>query len=138
MTHRLIEELNLAPHPEGGHYREDYRSECTTSIFFLLLAGEHSRWHRLPKRELWQVLDGELRLYVLGKAGELRCNLLSVSDPVCTVLSGEWQAAEPVGEFAVCRCTVSPPFLPSDLEFGVAGQLAKQFPGHDDLIARLC
>lgn len=83
------------------------------------------------------MLDGELRLYVLGKTGELQSNLLSISDPVCTVLSDEWQAAEPVGEFAVCRCTVSPPFLPSDLEFGDVEQLAEQFPGHDDLIARL-
>jgi hypothetical protein len=67
----LIELLRLAPHPEGGHYREIFRSSrrveserlgersAVTTIYFLLAGGEHSRWHRIGADEIWHFYEGE-------------------------------------------------------------------------------
>src|SRR3569833_3305445 len=76
---RLIELLDLKPHPEGGHFRETFRDAggtdraYSTAIYFLLKAGEISRWHRVDAAEVWHFYQGaplELRVgkdaYVLG------------------------------------------------------------------------
>ena len=66
----LIQNLKLAPHPEGGHFREIFRSgetvtwrretySASTSILFLLKRGEKSRWHRIPQAEVWHFYSGE-------------------------------------------------------------------------------
>ena len=52
---QLIRDLELQPHPEGGHYAEVHRSTASTSIYFLLAAGEMSRWHRVKSEEIWPV-----------------------------------------------------------------------------------
>jgi predicted cupin superfamily sugar epimerase len=128
--------LRLAPHPEGGHYREIYRSpdrvqpadgrsprQALTNIFFLLQAGEVSRWHRVTSDEVWHFYEGEgLELLVapppmdrvarllLGPVGEGR-------RPAYTVPAHWWQAARPVGAHALAGCTVAPGFDFADFSF---------------------
>lgn len=125
----LIERLTLAPHPEGGYYREVYRSErsvatgdergersAVTTIYFLLTAGDVSRWHRVASDEVWHFYEGEgLELLVaspdfadlaqvaLGRVGE---NAAAVH----VVPAGHWQAARPAGDYALVGCTVGPGF----------------------------
>ena len=55
---QLIRALELRPHPEGGHYAEVHRSAASTSIYFLLAAGELSRWHRVRSEEIWHFYEG--------------------------------------------------------------------------------
>lgn len=125
----LIRELDLAPHPEGGHYREIFRSErqvqadggrgdrCgLTVINFLLAAGEHSDWHRVCSDEAWHLVEGgPLELLVIDAACErlTRHVLGSVGEntsPAAVVPAGCWQAARSLGPFALAGCTVGPGF----------------------------
>lgn len=118
--------LALTPHPEGGAYREVWRAPSpegrrgeSTAIYFLLNRGEQSRWHRVDADELWQHLEGgplELLLWREGDAVERR--FLGVVDasgtrPQAVVPRGVWQAARPLGDYALTGCTVAPAF-----EFG--------------------
>jgi uncharacterized protein len=58
--------LDLAPHPEGGHFRETFRDSrvvdgarsASTAIYFLLARGERSRWHRIDAAEVWHFYAG--------------------------------------------------------------------------------
>jgi predicted cupin superfamily sugar epimerase len=131
----LIRELELTPHPEGGHYREIFRSDRRvgadggrgersglTVIHFLLASGEHSDWHRVSSDEAWHLVEGgplellvidaaceHLTRYVLASAGEH-------SSPVAVVPAGCWQAARPLGAFALAGCTVGPGFEFDDFD----------------------
>lgn len=131
----LIAALQLQPHPEGGHYREIFRSPHTvdvagrpthsalTSIDFLLTRGEVSAWHRVASDEVWHLLEGgPLRLWVLRpEAEEVEAITLapvsSSSMPRHVVPAGAWQAAEPLAEFAYCAATVAPGFEFADFGF---------------------
>lgn len=132
----LIHSLGLAPHPEGGHYREVFRSgldvtpddargrrSALTTIDFLLGAGEFSAWHRVRSDEAWHLLEGGgLRLWLmppdlsgleaveLGDAPARRRRHVVPAD--------WWQAAEPTGEFAYVGATVGPGFDFADFTFG--------------------
>jgi predicted cupin superfamily sugar epimerase len=121
---RLIALLDLAPHPEGGHFRETFR-DCgppaagwggdgrghSTAIYFLLKAGEVSRWHRVDAAEIWHFYRGaplELRIgklrYVLGP------NIDEAQVPQIVVPASAWQAAESLGDYTLVGCTVAPGF----------------------------
>lgn len=125
----LIEHLGLEPHPEGGYYREIFRSTARvrpadergeraalTSIFFLLPAGAHSRWHRVRSDEVWHLVEGgPLELLVAdSRPRRVERTVLGAappgSGPVHTVPADAWQAARPLGAFALCGCTVGPGF----------------------------
>lgn len=132
----LIDLLHLAPHPEGGHYREIFRSPAVvtpddgrprrsalTSIDFLLRRGEFSAWHRVASDEAWHWLEGEpLRLWCIPPTLD---HLTAVdlapasatSAPRHVVPAGWWQAAEPLGEFAYIGATVGPGFDFADFSF---------------------
>ena len=140
----LISELQLSPHPEGGWYREVFRSAATvqpadrrgqrsalTSIDFLLEAGQFSAWHRVQSDEVWHLLEGEsLTLWVLPDIADLAQFQANASmRPQAVVLSasttrrhvvpaGWWQAAEPGADFAYVGATVAPGFEFSDFAFG--------------------
>jgi len=108
----LIAELGLQPHPEGGYYRELYRSTqqvqpaddrtaraALTAISFLLTAGQHSRWHCLRSDEVWLFIEGDpLELFIVD-AGLTRCqsHIIGPSDgtsaPQHIAPAGCWQAA---------------------------------------------
>ncbi|UNK50579.1 cupin domain-containing protein [Lysobacter sp. S4-A87] len=123
----LIAELQLAPHPEGGHFRRIHESAVTieldgrsrpalTAIHFLLARGEVSQWHRVDADESWHWQEGgalELRVFD-PVAGVLASTVLDRSGqgaPMHVVPAGHWQAALPLGEYALVACTVSPGFV---------------------------
>lgn len=131
----LVHELGLAPHPEGGFYRQIYRSESAvrpaddrsaraslTTIYFLLQAGQHSRWHRVRSDEVWHFYEGDpLELLVADPGvGEVRLVTLGPigrGEPVHVVPANWWQAARPVGRYALVGCTVAPGFVFEDFSF---------------------
>ncbi|WP_159999953.1 cupin domain-containing protein [Roseomonas sp. 18066] len=120
----VIAALGLAPHPEGGHYREIWRDAPAsgargsgTAIYFLLAAGESSHWHRVDAAEAWHWYAGApLALGIApGDAGpvtehRLGPNLASGEAPFAIVPPGHWQAARSLGAWTLVGCTVSPAF----------------------------
>jgi len=131
----LIDRLQLKPHPEGGFYRETWRSRLNvaiddrparsalTTIYFLLAAGGFSAWHRVRSDEVWHWYEGEpLELLLaapdLGSTQRLRLGpVADNSAPVVTVPATWWQAARPLGTHALCGCTVAPGFEFEDFTF---------------------
>ena len=125
----LITNLRLEPHPEGGYYRQTYRSASTvrpadersaraslTTIYFLLPAGEVSRWHTVSSDEVWHFYEGApLELLTADRefAHVTRQTLGPVgpgSEPVRVVAAHIWQAARSTGAFTLVGCTVAPGF----------------------------
>src|ERR1043166_9704569 len=115
----MFEELHLAPHPEGGFFRQIYKSPqrvlrgggdsraALTIIHFLLRAGEISRWHRVSSDEVWTHLQGDpLRLFRVDGSSVI----IDKNTPLHVVPAGEWQAAEPLGAYALVACFVAPGF----------------------------
>ena len=148
----LIRHLRLLPHPEGGYFRELFRSDqevlphdgrggrsALTTIYYLLAAGQQSRLHRVGSDEVWHFYEGEpLELLWVDRAEE-RCNrtLLAPvgveSAPVHVVPAGCWQAARPLGDYALVGCSVGPGFDFADFEMisrdsAEAARLAARFP----------
>jgi uncharacterized protein len=113
---QLIHDLDLQPHPEGGHYAEVHRSQASTSIYFLLASGEVSRWHRVRSEEIWHFYEGSpLELLQLTPDGAdlERVVLGPPADrdrPMHCVPPNYWQAARSRGAFTLVGCTVAPPF----------------------------
>ena len=109
----LIARHGLLPHPEGGHYRETWRDQpasergAGTAIYYLLRAGEESRWHRIDAVEIWHFYAGApLRLCIDDQPP-----LLLGSDvPQVIVPAHAWQAASSTGAYSFVGCTVSPAF----------------------------
>jgi len=112
----VIKALRLQPHPEGGWFRETFRDPSSTAIYYLLRAGEVSRWHRVDKAEIWHWYAGatlELSLSPDGKrrdAYRLGPDLGSGQIPQYAVPAGIWQSARTLGEWTLIGCTVAPPF----------------------------
>jgi hypothetical protein len=126
----LIAALDLQPHPEGGFYRQIFRSAvqvtpmdergpraALTTIYFLLPESSFSRWHQVASDEVWHLYEGgPLELLELSASGQsvLRHRLGPVGSgkdaPVCTIGAGIWQAARPLGQYAFVGCTVGPGF----------------------------
>lgn len=134
---QLIEQLQLQPHPEGGWYREVFRSEgqvmpqdgrparsALTSIYFLLEAAQHSRWHRVLSDEVWVHLEGApLELWTWDAAdsrlhGAMLGPVSAATIPQHVVAAGLWQAARPnAGDttgHTLVACMVGPGFDFSD------------------------
>lgn len=115
---RLRAALNLAPHPEGGHYRELWRDSpqdgargAATSILFLLEAGERSHWHRVDAVELWLWQGGAaLELGIGLEAIRLGPDLGAGEQLQAVVPAGAWQAARPLGAWSLAGCVVAPAF----------------------------
>jgi uncharacterized protein len=133
----LINLLRLTPHPEGGHYREFFRSplgvspddtrarRCAlTSIDFLLQGGEFSAWHRVDSDEAWHLLEGDpLMLWCVPPSLDRveQVTLARASEttlPRHVVPAGWWQAAGPLGDYAYASATVGPGFEFADFTFG--------------------
>ncbi|MBL8993313.1 MAG: cupin domain-containing protein [Spirochaetia bacterium] len=132
----LIQALKLEPHPEGGFYREVWRSQirvkpadartdrsALTTIYFLLVKGQVSRWHRVSSDEVWHFYEGEgLELFVADPGFEriekrLLGPLNATHSPVSTVSAEYWQAAKARGAYALVGCSVGPGFDFSDFSF---------------------
>ncbi|TCO12560.1 hypothetical protein EV652_12920 [Kribbella steppae] len=124
----LAELLDLSPHPEGGWYRETWRSEVdftpegydgerasATAIYFLLAPGEESRWHRVRSAEVWLWHSGGPLILEYGEEPvttvTLGPDVRAGERPQVVVPAGAWQAARPAGDQPVLvSCIVSPGF----------------------------
>jgi uncharacterized protein len=113
---RLIELLGLKPHPEGGHFRETFRDSNvgrahSTAIYFLLKAGEVSRWHRVDAAEVWHFYRAApLELCIGKQAYVLGADIDEGQAPQIVVPAGAWQAARSLGDYTLVGCTVAPGF----------------------------
>ena len=152
---RLIDALGLAAHPEGGWFREVFRSperigreglperfptarSLATSILYLLAAGERSCFHRLRADELWcHHAGGAMHLHLLER-GASRTLVVGGDTPQACVPHGTWFAAEPApaAAFSLVGCFVSPGFEYEDFEFAERERLLTEFPGERDRVMR--
>ncbi len=156
---QLIRYYQLLPHPEGGYFKETYRSGSTidtgsnafpggrsysTAIYFLLQRQDFSAFHRIKSDEIWHFYaGGTLLIHVIDLAGNLSTIRLGrntdAGDTFQAVVSaGCWFASEPAGaDYALVGCTVAPGFDFSDFELAEKEKLSADFPQHQDIIARL-
>ena len=150
----VIKLLGLAPHPEGGFFRETFRAPAnvaaphapvsraaSTAIYFLLRAGEFSAFHRVSSDEVWHhYLGATLELHTIDRAGmhqrvELGPQLQHGECPQWVVPAGTLQAARVIGEgFVLCGCTVAPGFDFADFELPARRDLVMRYPALADLI----
>lgn len=133
----IITLLDLAPHPEGGYFRETFRDTASddargssTAIYFLLRAGERSHWHRVDAVEMWHWHAGApLNLHIAeGVAGEGARRTLCLGPdlghgerPQGVVPAHAWQAAESLGDWTLVGCTVAPAFEFAGFELAPQG-----------------
>ncbi len=131
----IIAHFGLAPHPEGGWYRETWRAEAVgharpsgTAILFLLAAGQHSHWHRVDAVEIWHFHAGaplELRI-AADSDGPARAYHLGIDPgagqhPQVIVPAHHWQSARSLGAWTLVGCTVSPGFSFDGFELAPPG-----------------
>lgn len=127
----LADELDLAPHPEGGWFRQTWASPVTvtlddgrvrptaTLIYFLLPAGESSAWHRVSSDELWLAHAGAVTVELGGSGdgpGEGTRTVVDAVTPQVLVPGGTWQRTLPSSADALVSCLVSPGFDFDDFE----------------------
>lgn len=119
----VIARLKLVAHPEGGHYRETFRDPDgpagrghSSAIYYLLKAGERSRWHRIDAAEVWHFYAGAA-LKLEWRNGDDRVEELILGQaleqgqqPQAVVPAGCWQQARPLGAWTLVGCTVAPGF----------------------------
>jgi uncharacterized protein len=131
----IIAALGLAPHPEGGHFRETFRDApagdaergASTAIYYLLQAGERSHWHRVDAAEVWHFYAGApLKLEISGDgrtcvAHRLGPDLAAGERPQVVVPKRAWQAALSLGAWTLVGCTVAPAFASTGFELAPPG-----------------
>jgi len=157
-----IRALALQPHPEGGHFRETYRSaerlpaaalpsrfggkrSVSTAIYFLLRGGECSRLHRIRSDEVWHYYAGSpLTVHVIDVQGRYRALRLGRTPSAGQLLqvvvpAGAWFGAtvDRARGYALVGCTVAPGFDFADFELADRTTLLRQFPRHRRIIERL-
>ncbi len=160
---KLIDLLKLLPHPEGGYYRETYRSSdlipetalpefysgvrnASTAIYFMLPKHQFSAFHRLKSDEIWHFYAGtQLSLYSIDSAGELTLftlggDIAAGEVPQAVISRGDWFAAEVTGpgEYSLLGCTVAPGFNFDDFEMAGREEMLRRYPRHRDILERLC
>ena len=156
------EQLQLQPHPEGGCFKETYRSaenierqalperyggsrSYCTGIYFMLRAGEFSAFHRIQSDEMWHFYDGDpLTVSILHENGsleEIRLGRDHANGEVlqAVVPRGVWFGSRVAsgGDFALVGCTVAPGFDFADFEMAERTQLTNDYPQHKEIIAAL-
>ena len=148
----LINLLDLEPYPEGGYFREVFRSSnlvhlpdnqeersALTTIYYLLAAGEYDSWHRVAGDEVWHYYEGAtLELFWIEQEEEkcTRClvgGIGKLSRPVAVVPGGCWQMARTTGEYTLVGCTVGPGFEYEDYQLlrdnpEEASEVQRRFP----------
>lgn len=120
---QVIAALELAPHPEGGHYRETFRDShevkgrsVGSAIYYLLDVGEVSAWHRVDAAEIWHWHAGAPLVLTVSPNGHdasahhLGPDLARGQRPQLVVPAGHWQTATSLGAWTLVGCTVSPAF----------------------------
>jgi len=155
------ENLNLKEHPEGGYFKEVYRStekikkenlsgkfngdrNFSTSIYFLLAGENISYFHKIKSDEIWHFYDGStIRIYTIKNNGKLNVDLLgrniNYGEQLQVIIKkGSWFCAEVINKksFGLVGCTVAPGFDFEDLALAKRGQLLKKYPNHKKIIER--
>ncbi len=159
---QVIERLCLRPHPEGGYYRETYRSSESvaedalpsryegtrsfgTAIYYLLTAETFSAIHRVKTDEIWHFYCGDsVELLQLLPDGSgflttLGSDVENGTHPQVVVPRGTWQGARLVkgGEYALLGTTVAPGFEFTDLQLGCRDELLRVYASFKGLIRAL-
>ena len=158
----IIKLLNLQPHPEGGYFKETYRSDgfitednldsnfkgprnYCTSIYFLLTSDSFSAFHKINQDEIWHFYKGSpIKLHIISDDGKYS-NIIIGNDieenqqPQFTVKANEWFAAEVINknDYTLVGCTVSPGFDFQDFELPKRESLIQKYPQHALIIKKL-
>lgn len=121
-ANEIIAQLDLAPHPEGGYYRQTWKAEnegraVGTCIYFLLKSGEPSHWHFIDSTEIWHFYAGAPLILSLSETDKgpaiehlLGADVSKGQSPQTIVPPNHWQAARTTGDYSLVGCTVSPGF----------------------------
>lgn len=147
----LISKLGLQPHPEGGHYREIFRSDIEvgtpdgarsagTTIFYLLEGSERSHFHRIDADEIWfHHQGGALNIVCLEEDGSLSIKQISQDMPQAVIPKGVWfgAALEKSDDYCLTSCAVMPAFEFSGFEMASRAELLDGWPDHKDWIEKL-
>ncbi|MEX0360761.1 MAG: cupin domain-containing protein [Allomuricauda sp.] len=159
---RLIKKFDLIPHPEGGYFKETYRSQgevasgslpkeyqgsrnYATSIYFLLTSDTFSAFHKIKQDEIWHFYSGSpLMLYMISEEGELSEHCIGNDFgkgqiPQFVVPGNHWFAAKTLNpnDYSFVGCTVSPGFEFEDFVLPERMELLDKFPQHSMLIHSL-
>lgn len=153
-----IQQLQLLPHPEGGYYKETYRSQATanfkgfdgernycTGIYFLIEKNNFSALHRIKSDEMWHFYAGDaLEVIEITLEGKLivthvGSNLMKGEVFQYTVKAGHWfgSRVKEGGVFSLVGCTVSPGFDFNDFEMAEREELIDFYPEHENIIKNL-
>lgn len=148
----LVERLGLRPHPEGGFFRETYRSprssgdrSFSTAIYFLVTAASPSRMHRVASDEMWHFYLGDpLEMLQLEPGGASRVVTIGArierdESPQVLVPANVWQGVRvvPGGRYGLVGATVTPGFDFADFTMGDRDELLAAYPDRAGLIAGL-
>jgi predicted cupin superfamily sugar epimerase len=163
IVNELIQRYGLEPHPEGGWFKQTYKSNeqiaavalpkrfiasrvFSTAIYFLLEKGNFSAFHRIKSDECWHFYAGDpLLIYVIEQNGELK--VISLGNDLekghsfqYVVPANCWFASRPAlkSEYCFVGCTVSPGFEFEDIELADATELSLVYPKHKSIIKELC
>lgn len=159
---QIITRFNLTEHPEGGYFKEAYRSNgiiqnehlspefvgdrnYSTSIYFLLTSNKFSAFHKINQDETWHFYKGStLKLHMISPDGDysfvmIGNNLEQDEQPQFVVPAGYWFAAEVLKEksYAFTGCTVAPGFDFKDFVLPKREELIQLFPQYSEIITRL-
>jgi predicted cupin superfamily sugar epimerase len=148
-----ITQLNLLPHPEGGYYKETYRSKedaafagfngkrnISTAIYFLLEGKDKSHFHRIQSDELWFFHEGSVVEIIILREDKVEMITLGKSDQLQAIIpAGVWFGARVKDQqnYALVSCTVAPGFDFRDFELGKKKALINLFPQHSSVIDAL-
>lgn len=158
----LIEKFGLVSHPEGGYFKETYRSsekidadtlpprfqssrDFSTCIYFLLTSDTFSAFHKIKQDEIWHFYAGSpIKLYMISELGNLTEHLIgndfsSGQVPQFVVPANYWFAAKTIApnNYSFVGCTVTPGFDFDDFELPSRNKLIGKFPQHKEIIAQL-
>lgn len=158
----IITTLDLQPHPEGGFFKETYRSKgeinqailgenyegtrnYSTCIYFLLTSDTYSAFHKINQDEIWHFYDGSpIKIHMVTETGAysniiVGNNLENGERPQFVVPGGCWFAAKVINEkdYTLVGCTVSPGFDFRDFILSTRDALISKFPQHETLITSL-
>jgi predicted cupin superfamily sugar epimerase len=146
-----IDKYHMLPHPEGGYYKELFRSEleinggwgrrnALTSIFYLLEEKDYSAFHRIKSDELWYYHAGDTLLtHEINPSGELVTHTINAENPFAAITPGSWFASVVKDQkgYVLVSCAVAPGFDFVDFELAETDELAKEYPEHSSIINRL-
>lgn len=149
----LVRKLVLEKHPEGGYFKQTYRSDTivniegydgqrniSTAIYYMLVGEQFSAFHRIRSDEIWHYYaGGPIILYAIDNESKLSRTKIGKSGmPQAVIKAGTWFAAalESRKSYCLLGCTVSPGFDYRDWERGKRDELASMYPKHKKLIDR--